>query len=246
MIDRAERGDHVAELAGLGLGARQHVGERLDRRILRHQVDERIGADHGDEAEGVVAIEREFPDRGAAGIAGGEQRHGVAVGRRMRDDAGRDAAAAAGVVLDRDRLAERAGHLVGEQPADDVRAAARRGADQDAQRALRPVLLGAGGQRRPCGDRRRRAQGFGGKSRSVAFPLSVLPVSMSRLYGDVSKSRGELKTTPRRCFRGAKRRTGSSCRFTTVGQPDWHRAAIEKKTANMSLEPAGKVRKLFP
>ena len=58
-------------------------------------------------------------------------------------------------------LAEAVRHLVGEQPADDVGAAARRGADQDAERPLRPVLLGAGGQRwscrESCGERERAA-----------------------------------------------------------------------------------------
>src|SRR5205807_5643830 len=96
-------------------------------------------------------VEWKFSDRGATGITRRQQRHGGAVRRRMRDDARRNATTAAGVVLHRDGLAEPLGHLVGEQASDNVGAAARRGADQDAERALRPVLLRQGRQRRARG-----------------------------------------------------------------------------------------------
>jgi len=75
----------------------------------------------------------------------------VPSGGRVRDDARRNAAAAAGVVLHRDGLAEPFGHLVGKQAPDNVGAAARRGADQNAKRALRPILLRQGRQGRARG-----------------------------------------------------------------------------------------------
>ena len=88
-------------------------------------------------------------------LSGGRQH----LRRRVGHHAGGDAATSAGVVLDCDGLTEPVGQLVGKEPANDVRAAAGRSADQDAQRALRPVLLRACGQRgasgQSCGERER-------------------------------------------------------------------------------------------
>ena len=61
----------------------------------------------------------------------------VAVGRRLRDALAADAAARAGNVLDRHRHAQDFGQLLREHAAGDVGGAARREADDDADRAIR-------------------------------------------------------------------------------------------------------------
>ncbi len=66
----------------------------------------------------------------------------VAVGRGLGREVGRDRVGGPGLVLDDDRLAQRAAHLLAEQASNHVGAAAGGGADVDADR-----LVGEGGLR---------------------------------------------------------------------------------------------------
>src|SRR5262249_50694972 len=80
--------------------------------------------------------------------AGGGEKEGVAVRCRVRGGRRREIAAGARLVLDDDRLAERARELVGDDARLRVGAAAGRKRHDDAQRMARPVLCAHGAERR--------------------------------------------------------------------------------------------------
>ena len=115
-MQRADAAGAVVELAGPGFRERDVFLEIRDRQILVHQHHQRQAADDGDVAEVLARIvwlvrhqrrvDRLRSDRG------GEPR--VAVGRRLRDRVRADDAAAAGPVLDHERLAELLLQFVGD------------------------------------------------------------------------------------------------------------------------------------
>ena len=143
VMQRADAAGAVVELAGPGFRERDVFLEIRDRQILVHQHHQRQAADDGDVAEVLARIvwlvrhqrrvDRLRSDRG------GEP--GVAVGRRLRDRVRADDAAAAGPVLDQERLAELLLKFVGDGAGQDVGRARRRRAGNEADRMVRPVRL---------------------------------------------------------------------------------------------------------
>ena len=153
--ERCQRADAAGaeiELARLGLRQRDIFPQSADRQVLVHQHHQRQAADDGDVAKilaRVVGLLQQGRIDRLRGHRGGEP--GVAVGSRLRDGIGADDAAAAGAVLDHERLAELALQRVGEGTAQDVGSAGRRrGRDQPHQPG-RPLRLRAGGADRQQG-----------------------------------------------------------------------------------------------
>ena len=82
---------------------------------------------HGVVIEPELAAMQHRVDGAGGGIAGHQ---GVAVGRRLAERLEGEETVAPGPVLDRDRLAENALHLLGDRTGDDVGRAPRRIGDQ--------------------------------------------------------------------------------------------------------------------
>ena len=142
---------HV-DLARIGLGVGDELGNRLGRNrwIHHHDVghadDARDRRDVADEIEIELVVERRI-DR----VRRADQEKRVAVGRRAHDRLGGDIAAGARPVLDDELLAEPLRQPLTDQARDDVGRAAGGKADNDAHRprriGLRPSDARHGRQR---------------------------------------------------------------------------------------------------
>jgi hypothetical protein len=142
VLRRAHARRAVGQLAGIGLGVGDEVGDRLHRQVVVDEEDRRHhqrGRDRRQVLERIVRQRLQAGQDGDGGVAGPEQR--VTVGRRLGDAVGADGAGVAGDVLDHDRLAPRLGELVGEQTRGDVGGAARREADDELDRLVGPLGL---------------------------------------------------------------------------------------------------------
>ena len=130
------------DLAGIGLGVGDQLGDGFGRKRRMHHQRIRRVADQADRRKILarivadVLVERR-PDRERAGIA---EHQRVAVGLALRDRLGADGAAGAGPVVDHDLFAEQFAHLVGDAAADDRGAAARRERNHQRDRPARIVL----------------------------------------------------------------------------------------------------------
>ena len=117
MAGGADAGRAEIELAGLRLGERDELRERLrlDLGIDHHQ--HRHLGDVGDRDERGLRVERHLgvEERIGGEDAGRRHQQRVAVGRGLGDRTRAGVAAGAGAVLDHDRLAERFRHLVADR-----------------------------------------------------------------------------------------------------------------------------------
>ena len=97
----------------------------------------------------------------------------VAVGRRLGHQVGADVAARAGTVLDDDRLAQRAAHLLGQHAGHGVERAAGRVRHHEAQRRWEIGVLGLGG----------RAEGQRGGQRHGAAQQDATDGAAGKVHG---------------------------------------------------------------
>ena len=136
MARGADAGRAEVELAGLRLGQRDKLLQRLGLDLRIDDDQHRHVGDVGDGNERGLDVERHLRIEELIGREDAGRRHQqrVAVGRSLGDRIGADIAARARAVLDDDRLAERLRHLV-------------------ADRARQHVGEAAGGERRDQLDR---------------------------------------------------------------------------------------------
>ena len=139
MRDAAASGGGVGDFAGLLLGARDQLRHRGDAERRRHRDDHRLLGDEGDRQEVARHLQRQIVgDARRAGERGEDRgrRHidRVAVVRRGGGDAGRDRAAAAGVIEHHHLLAPELAQPVGDDPGRHVGGAAGRGVADDPHR----------------------------------------------------------------------------------------------------------------
>ncbi|MDH6592987.1 hypothetical protein M2165_002876 [Variovorax sp. TBS-050B] len=170
----ARRG--VLEAAGLRGHGRDEV---LHRPVGRAGGDHEHVGHHGHEADGLEVLQRvvlELEDVRRHGLCrvGGQQQR-AAVGRGAGREFARDGVGSAGPVLHGHRLLERGGELVRQHPRQDVGAAARRGADEDAYRLVGVGRLraGRGGRKRQHGDAGRAGERGRRKAHGVVSGLFV-------------------------------------------------------------------------
>ena len=141
------------DLAGIGLGIGDELGDGLGRkRRIDHQ-DESIAVEAGDrgnvarDGDGALLIER-YVD----GVRGGDKKERIAIGRRTRDRLQREIAAGTRPVVDDHRLAEPLRQRLTDEPRDDVGRAAGGNEDHQCHRPRRISL-------RPCNTRHGRQRG---------------------------------------------------------------------------------------
>ena len=141
-VDRgAVAGRRHVELAGIGLGVGDQLGDRLDRkrRMDIHHVGK--ADDAGDRDDVAQKVETELVvERGVDGIGRRHQQQRVAVRRGAHDRLGGDIGAAAGPAFHHDRLAEPLRQPLPGEPRGDVGGAARGIADDQADRPRRVGL----------------------------------------------------------------------------------------------------------
>ena len=156
---RRARGDGAdVELARLGLRGLHPVGQRLVGRACVDDEQAIEGADAGDRREILHRVERQaLEQRGADGVAVGDQRKGVAVIAAGERGAGRCDAARARHVLHHEALAELFAELLRDEARGNVGDATRaeRQDEPDRPGRVRLRLREAGGQH---GDQRRERQ----------------------------------------------------------------------------------------
>ncbi|MNT25793.1 hypothetical protein D3C72_1613360 [compost metagenome] len=152
---------------GQGVGFQPRVGHH-DVRHFGHDGDQ-LQVLGGLVVEGLVnAISGVQADRA--------QQQRVAVGAGVRDELAADVAARAGAVFHDDGLAVELAQVLGQQAALDVRAAARRERDDDAQRTVGIVGLRMRGQRQG-GARQGQAQRFQDTAPGTAWTHGISPNS---------------------------------------------------------------------
>ena len=124
----AHAGVGNVDLAGLALSLLDQLGHGVYFELCR------IGDQHGQEASG-ERHRREILGRieGQLLVEAGigricrdvAKQHGIAVGRRLGDEIGAEIGRRAGLVLDHDRLAGKFGHLLPDEPREEISPAAR-------------------------------------------------------------------------------------------------------------------------
>ena len=136
MVRRTGAGGSIAQLAGIGFGVGDHIGDRLDRQIGVDRKADDVGAEIHHRREVLDGIERRVPvEKDVAGqrrVGADHQR--VAVGRRARHHPARDVAAAPRAVVDDHRLAPDGVESFRDRACRQVRHRARRVADHDGDR----------------------------------------------------------------------------------------------------------------
>ena len=142
MRGRADAGRAVVQLARIGLGIGDELLERVGRKFLAHDHDQRNFGDQRHRREIVqrivqrlVAIELRI----GVGGDGAEQRR-VAVRRGLGDALAAQRPAAAADIFHHHALAEDRAHALGHDPGEHVDRAAGRGRHHHADRAARIVL----------------------------------------------------------------------------------------------------------
>ena len=156
MIERANAGVPVGQLARIGLHIADELGECLRRHRRMHRQRERGNRDVGNRLQVLERIvERPaLEDRlGDVGRRAAEQ-DGVAVRPRARDGGGTERAAAAALVLDHDGAEQRLDFL-GPRPADGIITAAGRERDHQPDRTIGIFCLRDCRARRQCARRHR-------------------------------------------------------------------------------------------
>ena len=172
VVGVAGAGRGVIDLARVGLGVGDELGNRLGRKRRRDEHARGARArgrdrhDVADEVEVQLVVERRID-----GVAGVDQQQRVAIGRRRDDRLGAEIAAGAALVLDDEGLAEPLGQPLPDQAAGDVGGAARRERHHDAHRPGRIVERHGGARQRGQRQWRRwRKRGTGGEGSSSCCP----------------------------------------------------------------------------
>jgi hypothetical protein len=133
MLQGADAGRRIIELARLGPGRRDQLGHGIDRQHggIDGQRDA-AGRDHADRREARKRIEAQGLEQARIDrVRRAAHQHGVAVRRGVGDDLRAERAACARLVVDHHRLSPALGELLSHRAGDDVEAAARRiGNDQ--------------------------------------------------------------------------------------------------------------------
>ena len=163
MLEGADAGRGVAQLARLLLGHRQQFLQRIRRQARMHREHIGAGAHDADRRERLDRIVGQLVEPRIDRVRDRDDQDGVAVGRRVRRKLGADDAAGAGAVVDDHLLAEPLAHLRGDGAADDVVAAAGRERDDQPDRPVGIIRL-----RRGRG-RQRNQQSGGGQQQSARF-----------------------------------------------------------------------------
>ena len=152
--------------AGSGMGKRQasrpgarlrdHVGQRLERRIGAHQEDIGRRSQQRNRREVLEGIVGNFGiQERIGGVAAGDHDQGVAIGRRCRQRLRRNHPARPRPVLDDDRLAPLLRHHLAERARQDVDGAAGRIGHENPHRF---GWKGLSRRRAGCGQRQRRGK----------------------------------------------------------------------------------------
>jgi len=132
----ARRGE--VELARIGLGIGDELGDGFDRQRRIHLHDHRGAHDAGDRGDVAKEIEIEVVvERGIDHVRRRDQEQRVTVGQRMRRRFGAHIAAGARPVIDDELLAEPLRQPVTDQAGVDVGRSSRRKADDDMHRPRR-------------------------------------------------------------------------------------------------------------
>ena len=132
---RSVAGRRHVELARIGLGVSDQFGDRLDRQRGVHHHDVGKANDAGDRLHLLHEIERQLVvKRGVDRVRRRDQQQRVAVRRGAQHGLGRDIGAAARPVFDDEGLAELFRQPLPHQARREVRRAARRIADDEANR----------------------------------------------------------------------------------------------------------------
>ena len=126
-----------AELARIGLGICDKLGKGFRRKRGVDAQDDRFLDKHRDRRAVTDEIQAIVQRSADDACRGERQEQRVAVRGRAQDHLGRDDAARAGAILDDDGLAKSLGQPIADQPREDVGCAARRSADDDANRPVR-------------------------------------------------------------------------------------------------------------
>jgi len=153
--EAADAARTVVQLAGIGLGERDELGDRLGRRRRRHHHQRRDARQHGDRHEVLLGVVVELPvEELVLHVAAGQHQQRVAVRCRARRRLGADIAGGARLVLDDELLAEPLGQPLRRLPRRHIRRAAGDERHDDAHR-----LVGVLGLRRPaCEQRQQRRE----------------------------------------------------------------------------------------
>jgi hypothetical protein len=144
MDRRAVAGRSHVQLAGIGFGVGDELGDivgrngRVDVQHVRH------ARDAGDRREITLQIELEvIKERRVDRVDGSHEKQRVTVGRRARDRFTGEIAGCAGPILDDHRLADPVGHLLRDQARHDVgRAAGGKAQDQPYRTARIGLRMG--------------------------------------------------------------------------------------------------------
>ena len=126
MLERADAGRGVLQVARLLLRQRHQLLDRMNRQVGMDHDDVRSRAHHPDRHEGFDWIVGQLVEPGVDRIGQRNDEDGVAVGCRVGRQLGADHAAGAGAVVDDHLLAELLAKLVADHAADHVVAAAGR------------------------------------------------------------------------------------------------------------------------
>ena len=170
MIERADAGGSVIDLARVCLRVRDEFLQRVDRHGTRDDEHVRRAAEHRDRREILDGVVAEIALHRRVCRVGGDvaDHQRVAVRLRPRDGLRGDCAAGARDVLDDEGLAQRCAQLVGDQARDEVHATAGRLRRDDLHRPARIGVLREGGRGRRDegnGDKRTRARRFALRAR---------------------------------------------------------------------------------
>ena len=188
----------VGHLAGIGLGEIDHVLPGLERPFRAGGDAERVAGEMDDVGEILGRIPGHFLHQRQAEHRDRKLRDGVAVGlRRRRHGRRSDRAAAAGLVVDRDRLAQHLGGAFGDRAHRDVGRSAGRPRHDQGDRLGR-IILRAGCGRHQHADRRRARS-----SNGCCWNILLSPLRFGRcrdrslffvhLLGDLPRNRRRRK-----------------------------------------------------
>jgi hypothetical protein len=137
----ADAGRRHQELAGIGLGIGDQLRDRPDRKRRPHHHD--TGAVHhsGDRRDVTKHVEAQVRiEPGAEGVHRGDHEQRMAVCRGADHRFGRKVAAGAGSIFHDEWLPQARREPIGDNARQQIRRAARRGADQELHRPCRVVL----------------------------------------------------------------------------------------------------------
>ena len=138
VLRRPDPGRGHADGSGVGLGVSDELGDGLgrERRVHRHDVGHPANTADGSDVAAEIKAEL-VVERCIDGIRDRDEQQRVAVGRSIHHRCGSNIAGRSGAVLDHEALPEPLRQPLSDQSAEDVIAATRRIANDDAHRSRR-------------------------------------------------------------------------------------------------------------